>query len=266
MNVLRPALRGLLVTCLAATSIACSYRGAIYSSYQELGLGIKATAESNSPVKVHLGYNRGTGAWIPRRGGGEQAEEAVAVISRDDVLSTVNPTRLGEDSILQADSALISGTAAIVASAPSGAIVVVKPSPDSGKPAPEAVDAAAGAVKRVRDCDDPAQHCVSFQALGSPGERIATALAGAPRLSPSQLKVKVLLDLLSKRSNQKKVFGQASALMPADFQALYAARADLDPAVAFRSAALDYLHDAPDRDARTAALQSALERANSEVP
>jgi hypothetical protein len=235
---LRLAVTMLAIAC-GVTGLTGCYRGAVYASYQELGLGIKASAESNSPIKVHFGYDRGAGAWVPRRGGGQQGEEAVALVSRDDVRSTVNPTRLGKDSILQVDSALIAGTAAIVASSPPDSIVTVAP---------------------------PAAPPVSYAISGNAGDRIAMALADGPRLTPDQLDVQTMLRLLSKRRNQKQVVARATTLLPADFQGRFATRAGQAPLSAFKVTAFEYVEEAPDHDAAVREIQGALKTANDEVP
>jgi hypothetical protein len=244
----------LIASVFAVTLTGCAYRGAVYASYQELGLGIKAaSAEANSPIKVHFGYDRGAGAWVPRRGGGQEGEEAVSLISRDDVRSTVNPTRLGQDSILEVDSALIAGTAAIVASSPPDATVTVM-----SPPPPPTAGAVAGAASGWTSA--------TFRTTGSAGERIAVALSDSPKLSATELDVSVLLDMLDKRENRDAVFDAASARMPADFQQRYASGAGSGSNVAFRRAAFLYLQDSSDNDAAMRTLQDALQTANDEVP
>lgn len=143
-------LTSLALVALAAGSGCKPYRGAIYSSYQETGLGIRTTAQSEAPVKVHVGYNRSVAAFVPRRGGDAQTEEATALIAKDEVRIAANPTTTGTATLLAVDSAFITGTAAIVASAPSGATVVV---------------------------NDPRAR-QTFTASGNAGDRIATALNG----------------------------------------------------------------------------------------
>ncbi|MBY0277350.1 hypothetical protein K2Z84_18620 [Candidatus Binatia bacterium] len=101
-------------------------------------------------MKVHVGYNRSVGAFVPRRGGDPQTEEATAMIAKDEVRIAANPTTTGTANLLAVDSAFITGTAAIVASAPSGATV------------------------KVEDPRAPQ----SFTASGNAGARIATALTG----------------------------------------------------------------------------------------
>jgi len=145
-----------LLTTLALATLAAGtgckpYRGAIYSSYQETGLGIRTTAQSEAPVKVHVGYNRSVAAFVPRRGSDAQTEEATALIAKDEVRIAANPTTTGTANLLAVDSAFITGTAAIVASAPSGAKVKVE----------------SGGVAQQ-----------SFTTTGSAGDRIATALTG----------------------------------------------------------------------------------------
>lgn len=140
-NAVRVLVGVLLLTC------GC-YRGAIYSSYQEAGLGIRTTAESGAPVKVHFGYDRSVGAFVPRRGGDNANEEATSIISKDDVGANVKPG--STENLLTVDSALITGTAAIVASAPEQSEVTIAP--------------AAGAPRQI------------FITSGDAGERIATAL------------------------------------------------------------------------------------------
>src|SRR5512147_2296059 len=119
----------LAVALQAGALTGCAYKGAIYSSYQEGGLGVRTTAESEAPVKVHFGYDRSVAAFIPRRGGNPASEEVTSIISKDEVRAMVNPTRLGTDELIAVDSAFITGTAAIVASAPSNAVVTIAETP-----------------------------------------------------------------------------------------------------------------------------------------
>jgi len=126
MTTLRRSLRnGLCALIGTGLTCGCSYKGAIYSSYQEGGLGIRTTAESDAPVKVHFGYDQSVAAFVPRRGDDPANEEATAIISKDEVGANVNPTTTGTKDLLTVDSALITGTAAIVASAPANAQVTV---------------------------------------------------------------------------------------------------------------------------------------------
>jgi hypothetical protein len=228
------AIRAAIVAALLSGAGGC-YRGAIYASYEEVGLGIKATAESNSPVKVHFGYNRGVGAWVPRRGGAD--EEATSLISRDDVRANVNPTKLGQP-LLQVDGAVIAGTAAIVAAAPANAVVEVKDA--------DAVEAAATQV--------------SVATRGGPGARIGMALAQTD-LTEDEVAVLDLIKLIRLRPDRDTVFDAAATSMPTPFRNLYGKRraASASPTNAFRGATSDYLsEEGTDVTARNRELRAAL--------
>lgn len=157
----RPFIACSLLFPLALAGGGCAYRGAIYASYQEAGLAVRTTADGNAPVKVNVGYDRAVAAFVPRRGGDAAVEEATALISKDEVRIIADPTGVGTDTLLAVDSAFITGTAAIVASAPAGALVRVH---DAGTPAAIAAAASASAA--------------DWRPSGSAGERIATALTG----------------------------------------------------------------------------------------
>jgi hypothetical protein len=227
--------RTLGLLALLWSGSGCAYRGAIYASYQEAGLGIKATAESNAPIKVHFGYNRGVGAWVPRRGGNADTEEATSLISRDDVRASLNPTGMGTDSLLQADGAVITGTAAIVASAPAGATVTIR-------------DGA-----NVQD----------YRTEGEAGQRILTALAQAPRLSSDELALRNLMAEVAKRRDRRSVFEAAARKMPAAFQARYDALVrDLGSEQAFQATTSAYQREVPDAAPRVSELLQALRAAS----
>jgi hypothetical protein len=214
----------------------CAYRGAIYASYQEAGLGIKATAESDAPVKVHFGYNRGVGAWVPRRGGSAAAEEATALISRDDVRAGVNPTKRDQP-LLQVDGAVITGTAAIVAAAPANATVTIRDS--------------AGAA--------------TYETHGTAGHRITTALAGPLTLSSDELALKRLIQRTSERADGDQVFqSAASALSPVIGTRYRKLAARLAARKAFTAVAIEYQGE-DETGVRIRELVDALRAANEEV-
>jgi hypothetical protein len=148
-------LSSVLLASLAFAAL-CSgcYHGAIYSSYQEGGLGIRTTAESDAPIKVHFGYDRSVVAFVPRRGDDAKSEEATALISRDDVSTNLNPMNTGTTNLIAVNSAFITGTAAIVASAPDHAVV------------------------NVHDPNSPATVKQTYAPSGDAAVRVAAAVAG----------------------------------------------------------------------------------------
>jgi hypothetical protein len=196
---------------------------------------MKATAESNSPVKVHFGYDRGVGAWVPRRGGAD--EEATSLISRDDVRAGVNPTRRGEP-LLQTDGVVISGTAAIVASSPTNAIVTV---------------VEAGSELEVRT-------------QGTAGKRIATALKRVGLTSEQVDQMELIKDTAA-RNDADLVFQSAAARMSDRFQTLFDQRvaAGDSAALAFKKATFKYTNENRDsRDARVAETVAGLRSARKD--
>jgi hypothetical protein len=223
---------GSIVLGLATLAATGCYRGAIYASYQEAGLGIKATAESNSPIKVHFGYDRGAGAWVPRRGGAD--EEATSLISRDDVRANANPMRLADGPLLQASGVAITGTAAIVASSPSDAQVTVV----------------------------EADSVLEVQTKGTAGERIATALSPVA-FSNDQYVQRTLIIETIKRKDGDAVFRAAAAKMSDRFQTLFQNRLDSQDtvSVAFQRATFTYTNEVDDSRARVAEMVAALRAA-----
>ena len=226
---------GAALLALVVSGQGCGYRGALYASYQEAGLGIKASAESNSPIKVHFGYDRGVGAWVPRRGGSD--EEATSLISRDDVKAGVNPTKMNEP-LLQTDGVVISGTAAIVASAPTNATV------------------------RVTESD---ASVLELQTRGTPGQRIATALTSVA-LSAQQLDQVDLINRVAGEKNADAVFSAAAKKMSNRFQTLFRQNiASHDPVPrAFRRATFLYQNEVDDSRTRVAETVAALQAAQRE--
>jgi hypothetical protein len=231
----------------------CRYRGAVYASYEEAGLGIKTSAESDSPIKVHFGYDRGVGAWVPRRGGDAQHEEATALISRDDVRAGVNPLHTGTESLLQVDGAIISGTAAIVAAAPADAEVIVKE--------PRRVRTDAGVVTEEQE------PTLKLRTTGSAGARIASAVAAVPRLSSQQLTLRRLIATVAERSDSATVFRAAATKVSPSFKQTFdrGVAAALPPDVAFGNATLDYREEVKDETKRLGQLIAALRAANQGV-
>jgi hypothetical protein len=210
----------------------CTYRGAIYASYQEAGLGIKATAESTAPIKVHFGYDRGVGAWVPRRGGTD--EEATSLISRDDVRAGVNPTNISQ-SLLETDGVVISGTAAIVASSPANAIVKVVEGDAVTQGVATEHTMATGTALEVKT-------------VGSAGNRVAAALSQA-EVSDDQAEQARLLAEIRGRDDGTQIFRQAASALPSAFQTEFRRHLDAGRSVsaAFRRAVASFTSGAPDR-------------------
>jgi hypothetical protein len=229
----------------------CGYKGAIYSSYQEVGLGIRATAESEAPVKVHFGYDRSVGAFVPRRGGDLKNEESTSLISREEVSADANPANAGKN-ILSVNSAFISGTAAIVASAPSGATVTLAPAmAKECAPCPEAKEKGTPLGSQ------------SFVTRGAPGRRIGMALTQQPgRLSDLQIDIQGVVKLIDAKPAEERsaTYARAANAMPGEFKQLYQAGIDkkLSPADAFKSATDKYLQNQPEENARLEELHDAL--------
>jgi hypothetical protein len=218
MSALPTLIRGVPALLLLLLCGGCTYRGAIYASYQEAGLGIKATAESTAPIKVHFGYDRGVGAWVPRRGGSD--EEATSLISRDDVRAGVNPTNTSQ-ALLETDGVVISGTAAIVASAPAGAVVRVTE-------ADAVAGEAAGDVLRVKT-------------EGTAGNRLAAALSQA-ELSDEQADLRELILQVEDMAHGDRIFRDAAARLPPAFRKRFRTILDEDEevSVAFKRATDHY--------------------------
>lgn len=237
-----------ILAVLVAALSGCAYKGAIYSSYQEFGLGIRTTAESDAPVKVHVGYDHSVAAFVPRRGGDARSEEATSLISKEAVGSQINPTKSGTGDLLTVDSAFISGTAAIVASAPSNAIVRVL---DGGAACPTDARSASG-IKE-------------FKTQGSPGDRVGVALTQDGTLSIPQVRLSELMDVLRSKpiAEQATICGTAITGLPPATQAAYAGHPahQSHPADVFASVTIDYINAAVNRAVAEQQVLDALRRA-----
>lgn len=261
---------GFACAALALLASGCGYRGAVYSSYQQLALDIRASTESSTPVKVQLGYDRGVGAWVPKlnAGTGRTAAdidrgEAVSIISKDDIRSTVTPpikpatdaaksaastvaaaasstssASSGGYNVLKVDSAFITGMAANVAAAPDDTTVTVVIPPDER--------AEGGAATTL-----------SVKTHGDAGERIATALSSAEAFDVLQ----GLFDEVERLepSRQDAVYETAAGLVSAQFHDRYAGYARTRTRrVAFLVAKGDYIHGPTERRQVIDALREAL--------
>lgn len=238
----------LLAFAALSASTGCGYKGAIYSSYQEAGLGIRTTAESDAPVKVHFGYDHSVAALVPRRGGDLTNEEATSLISKEAVGAGVNPVRAGTEPLLCMDSAFISGTAAIVASAPSGATVKVLP-------ATAACPACPGAVAE--------RGSITVTTEGNAGARIAAALTQRPgALTDAQVRLATMRELIDAMppAKQGAVYKSAAAKMSPTFQSAYQQRLTqgLSTPLAFKLTTQDYLKNEPDDGPRREEVNQAL--------
>lgn len=124
-------LPGLLALTLTFTG--CQYRGAVYSEYNQTALDIRAQQASSSPIKVNFGYDRGVFAYVPKRNASTNSfdGEAVSVIAWNNLQHDINPFTTATNSLLRVDAGFISGVAAIVATAPADAEVVIVPVHDA---------------------------------------------------------------------------------------------------------------------------------------
>lgn len=143
MNRIRQSILGLAMVLASG----CAYHGAVYSEYSQFALDVRSTAESSSPIKVDLGYDRGVFAYVPKLNG--KNGEACSIISWQNIGSSPEPSGLGSNRLLTVDAAVISGIAANVAAVPESMNVsIVQPNGPS----------------------------VELQTSGGPGARVATAL------------------------------------------------------------------------------------------
>jgi hypothetical protein len=263
--------RGLvtLVVMAALECGGCGFKGAIYSSYQEGGLGVRTTAEGDAPIKVHFGYDRSVAAFVPRRGGNADTEEATALISKDQVGANLNPLRMGTDNVLTVDSAFITGTTAIVASAPHDSIVIVKAPPTVGTNAGGGSTAAAetgGALgetpgtgaEKAGGRERAAPGSLEFRTRGSAGERIGLAFTQQPgRLSTCAVSILALQKKIGTGSKADEIYDKAAGKLPDDFKKLYQARSKKGR-TAFLLTKQDYLEGQPEDGARCQAINQAL--------
>ncbi len=177
------------VLCLGG----CGYRGAVYSQYTQMGLQVKTSGETASPVDVNFGYDRGAMAIVPKRETGTWEGEAGSIIARNNMDVQLLP-RTGEE-VFKVDEAFISGSAAIVASLPESDRVIVTVAP---------------------------RESIETKIKGSPGSRIGTALADKPKyLTEDQFILNNLLDKIKNMQNRDKIVDKAAAMFPAKINDLY---------------------------------------------
>jgi hypothetical protein len=226
----------------------------VFSSYQQLALDVRATAESNTPVKVQFGYDRSIAAYVPKRNTNADRSaaamndstadrgEAVSIISNDDIASTVTPPLKTDKTyeVLRADSAFVTGVAANVATAPDNATVVIVP----GKHAVAVRDAESSLVAKTA----AAHEGFAVKTEGNPGERLSAALVGF--LAPTQLEVANGIDFGVALSGKKRqaYFDAVAARLPIGFQDTYETLkrdSHLPADEAFRAASRSFL--APER-------------------
>lgn len=61
---------------LMAALSGCAYRGAYYAEHSQIGLDVRANANSTSgPIKGQVGYDHGIAAFVPRRDAAEKAKK-----------------------------------------------------------------------------------------------------------------------------------------------------------------------------------------------
>jgi len=220
---------------LAPIVSGCGYHGAVYSSYQQLGLDIRATTESNAPVKVSLSYERGAGALVPKLDMEKSRGDAVSLLSTDDVATTAGNPKATKDWLgnppLRASSAFISGPAAVVASAPSNTVVTIV---------------------------EPRGNERQIQTTGSAGARIAAALRPSARFAePVQQEFQQEFDQLRQQlpATQKQTFDRAATMLGTKFEQKYrSVAAHGDAGVGFIAAKNEMLAANPGKDDDVARL------------
>lgn len=239
---LSPAALSVAVAFVTTLLASCSsYQGAVYTSHQAFGLGVHTAAEGPAPVKLNFGYDHAVGALVPRRGYDTVADEATSLISKDNIQTVINPDKsmLSRDKVLQVDSALITGTAAIIATLPAGSTAAVS--------------------------EDGVEH--SFVVRGTPGQRISTALQlGTARLSTAQLQMLATTQAVTELDPARKdgVYRDAAKNLPEAFQQFFnndLKKNDNDAVVAFDEATARFVEAGPDDDSRLNEVQQALEQA-----
>lgn len=218
---------------VAIAASACHYPGAIYTEYTHLGLGVRSSPESASPVDVNFGYERGVLAIVPKRADGK---DATSLISRTDIGTNLNQTG---KTLLQVSSDFIAGTAAIAATIPAGADV-------------EFIEN--GVVKATAEVKGD--------------NRIVTALrltAVAP--TPEIRLLKDTFEAALKHPRKGEVFTAAAALAPAEFKTLYDQKIGLglNPQQAFNAAKNDYTSGSSGEGPKLMVLSAALTGAMAQI-
>jgi hypothetical protein len=118
--------KNLILVCFGCQLLmGCTYRGAVYSEYEQVALDVRSSAASSAPVQVNFGYDRGVFAYVPKQNGSSNSTqgEAVSVVSWNNIATELNPTQTSTNSVLRVDAGFISGIAADVVSAPSNCSV-----------------------------------------------------------------------------------------------------------------------------------------------
>ena len=173
-------------------TIGCQYRGAIYSQYQQVGIGIRSSPETASPVRVNFGYDRGVIAFVPKLEEGSLKGEAGSLISKNSVSANLSPGAASE--LLTVDEAFISGNAAIIAAIPDGQTVKF--------------EVGSGESYKVTT-------------KGGSGDRILEALEGKPILTDAEKEVRKLILEINARNDHEQIYDRAAANMGSDFKTAY---------------------------------------------
>lgn len=153
---------------LILTTSGCHYRGAVYSEYNQTALDIRAQQASSSPIQVNFGYDRGVFAYVPKRNASTNSldGEAVSVIAWNNLQHDVNPFTTSSNTLLQVDAGFISGVAAIVATAPQDAKIVIVP----------VHDAVFETMASITKNTSVSTKTYQIQTSGNPGKRVSSAM------------------------------------------------------------------------------------------
>lgn len=184
MNPRRFALLLISSTLLAA---GCAYRGAAYSEFTTAGIDLRADATSGAPVRFIFGYDRGVGAYVPRRNSGttDSQGEAVSVVSWSYLRTTPAPTpQNANNTAISVDAGFISGTAAQVIAAPKDFdVIIIEPTVPGASTTPSVT-----ATPNVTGF---------FTTQGAPGDRIAIASAVDTFIATTQREAQAILDFVT---------------------------------------------------------------------
>lgn len=251
-------LRRLLSVGLAGAALlaaGCTYRGAVYSEYNQTALDIRAQQASSAPIKVNFGYDRSVFAYVPKRNASSNSldGEAVSVIAWNHLQHSVNPYGTGTNTLLQVDAGFISGVAAVVASAPANADVVVVP-----------VHAAVfEPMATLAPKADQGLGARKIGTSGKPGNRIAAAVQGLA--TPAEAKrIAIAIDDQTELATRLQEIYKANAPGKRGLMLSEAKRLKLVPADTTEKKLIKAIYGALDEaDATTIKLIQLLEKVSN---
>ena len=179
------------------------YDGAIYSSYEEINIGIRSAPETATPFKLNFGREQAVVSFVPHKDD-EKLGDAVSILASNDtrsirVLDFINNlpapadegtsptpavTPLPPITLVRSQSRLVTGNAAVVLTVPEGSTVVI---------------------------ERPGQKKLEVEAEGQVSDRIASAFKPSTQFgSPDFKKLDDLTGHIDRCSDENKIYLNAA--------------------------------------------------------